>query len=59
MTKALTRKLERGNEVYNTDTGEVSRFVARFDTAGETVFIESMDSEGRFHVWTNKKTELL
>lgn len=59
MTKASTRKLQRGQEVFNTDTGEVSRFTASIGTVGDTVFIESMDNDGRFHVWPNKMTELV
>lgn len=57
MTKASTRKLQRGQEVFNTDTGEVARFTNAIGTVGETVFIESMDNDGRFHVWPHKKTE--
>lgn len=57
MTKALTRKLERGVEVYNTQTGEVARFTAAIGSVGETVYIESMDHNGRFHIWPHKQTE--
>jgi len=57
MTKASIRKLERGQEVYNIDTGEVARFTDAIGTVGGTVFIETMDNAGRFHIWPHKKTE--
>lgn len=57
MTKASTRKLSRGAEVFNTDTGEVARFINAIGTVGGTVFIESMDKDGVFHIWPHKKTE--
>lgn len=59
MTKASTRKLKRGQEIFNVDTGEVSKFTASIGTVGETVFIESMDARGHFHIWPNKRTELV
>lgn len=57
MTKASARKLSRGTEVFNTDTGEVARFISAIGTVGGTVFIEGMDKDGGFHIWPHKKTE--
>jgi hypothetical protein len=59
MTKALTRKLKRGAEVFNTDTGEIARFTATIGTVGKTVFIESMDQDGKFYIWTHEKVEVV
>lgn len=59
MTKASTKKLERGTEVFNTHTGEVARFTAALGTIGEMVYIESMDRDGKFFVWPHKLTELV
>lgn len=57
MTKASTRGLRKGQELFNTDTGEVAYFTAAIGTVGETVFIETMDRNGRPSIWTHKKTE--
>ncbi len=57
MTKANAQKLSRGVEVFNTDTGEVAKFVWSAGTPGDTVYIEGMDNQGRFHIWTNSKVE--
>jgi len=57
MTKASTRKLSRGQEVFNTNTGEVARFTAAIGTVGKTVYIETMDQNGKFHIWINNQTE--
>ncbi len=59
MKSALTHKLERGQEIFNTETGEVTEFRSRIGTVGETVFIESVDNNGKVHIWTHKQTELL
>jgi phage terminase large subunit-like protein len=59
MTKAQARKLERGAEIFNTDTGEVVRYVWSAGTPGDTVFVEGIDTQGRFHVWTNNKVGMV
>lgn len=57
MTKTATRKLKRGQEVFNTDTGEVAYFNTAIGTIGDMVFIESMDRNGRTSIWPHNKTE--
>lgn len=57
MTKASTRGLRKGQEVFNSDTGEVAYFTVAIGTVGETVFIETMNRNGHVSIWPHKKTE--
>lgn len=57
MTKVAVRKLNKGQEVFNTDTGEVAYFTIAIGTVGSALFIEGMDRFGRTHVWSHSKTE--
>lgn len=57
MTKTETRKLSKGVEIFNTDTGEVASFVWSAGTPGNLIFVEGIDREGRHHIWFHHKVE--
>lgn len=59
MTKTAARKLTKGQEIYNRDTGEVALFHTTIGTLGDILFVEGADlrTPGRHFVWSNEKTE--
>lgn len=59
MDKNIALNLKRGQEIYNTDTGEVSHFNENIGIIADTVIIETVDIYGSFHVLSNTNTELL
>jgi hypothetical protein len=56
MTKASARNLHKGREVFNKETGEIAFFNSAIGTVADTIYIESVDRNGRSHIWSYKQT---
>ena len=57
MTKAQVKKLERGTEIFDRESGEVIRLTANIGTVGDTIFVEGMNREGKFRCWPHRNVE--